>query len=112
MKGTRGQIYNSSSDFFQLEGSAVMLLTSAAAQSVCFEASGHSLVVVRVEGGIWRNPGFEARLDCIWDGRDPPLSQIEATSNNLRASDMIREESGVHDVFIITTAPLSGYRHN
>jgi hypothetical protein len=36
-------------------------------------AAQHGLVVVRIEEGIWHSPGFEARLDCIWDGADSAI---------------------------------------
>jgi hypothetical protein len=111
MKGDRTRLYDSSYDFFELDGTDVMTLTSTAAQDVCRKALEHGVVVVRIEGGIWHNPGFEARLDCIWDGVDPPVSETEAAINNARALEMIREESEVHDGFIITTAPLTGYKH-
>lgn len=111
MKVDRARLYDSSIDFFELNGSVVMKLTPNAAQEVCNKALEHGLVVVRIEGGIWHNPGFEARLDCIWDGVDPPVSETEAAINNARALEMIREEIEVHDVFIITTAPLTGYKH-
>jgi len=111
MKVDKAKVYDSSDDFFELNGSVVMKLTSAAAQDICIKALKHGVVVVRIEGGIWHNPGFEARLDCIWDGVDPPVSETEAETNNARALEMIREESEVHDTFIITTAPLTGYKH-
>ena len=111
MKGNRSKLYNSSDDFFELEGNAVMKLTSNAAQEACKRAIEYNVVVVRVEGGIWHNPGFEARLDCIWDGIDPPIAKSEAVVNNSKALKFIIEESNLHDAFIITTAPLTGYTH-
>jgi len=65
--------FDSPNDFFELGGSVVMKLSADAAIAVCERAAQHGLVVVRVEGGIWHSPGFEARLDCIWDGADPPV---------------------------------------
>ncbi|HEY8098734.1 MAG TPA: colicin immunity protein, partial [Methylobacter sp.] len=91
MKSDRTLLYDSSNDFFELDGTDVMTLTSAAAQDVCTKALKHGVVVVRIEGGIWHNPGFEARLDCIWDGVDPPVSETDAAINNARALEMICE---------------------
>jgi hypothetical protein len=110
MKVDRTRLYDSSDDFFELNGSIIMKLTRTAAQDVCIKALEHGLLVVRIEGGIWHNPGFEARLDCIWDGVDPPVSEAEAMINNAKALEMIREESEVHDAFIITTASIKGYK--
>lgn len=60
------RVYDSSNDFFSLAGSIVMKLTAEAAIAVCEQAAEHGVVVARIEGGIWRNPGFEARVDCIF----------------------------------------------
>lgn len=102
MDGNRTHLYQSASDFYTLQGSGVMKLTPSAAIEVCHKAMAHNLVVMRVEGGIWHNPGFEARYDCIWDGIDPPTTVDEAEANNMRAAHFIKEESAVHDAFIIT----------
>ncbi|WP_244102159.1 hypothetical protein [Burkholderia ambifaria] len=69
----RSRVYDSADDFFSLDGSIVMKLSTEAAIAVCEQAAQHGLVVARIEGGIWHFPGFEARLDCIWDGADPPI---------------------------------------
>jgi Colicin-E5 Imm protein len=82
-----------------------MKLTPSAASSVCREAADHNLVIARIEGGIWHAPGFEARLDCIWDGLDPPMVREAAIENNNRAADFIRSESGRHNAFVLTTFP-------
>ncbi len=111
MKIDKAIVYDSPNDFFELNGSVVMKLTATAAQDVCIKAFGQGFVVVRIEGGIWHNPGFEARLDCIWDGIDPPISEAEAVINNARALAMICEENKVHDTFVVTTALLAGYAH-
>lgn len=74
-------------------------------------AADQDLFVPRVEGGIGHHPGFEARLDCIWDGADPPLSPLGAALNNRKAADFIREERGEHDTLVITAPPLSRWPH-
>lgn len=105
-------IYSDPSDFYALEGTGVMKLTPKAALEVCLLAAKHDVVIARIEGGIWHNPGFEARSDCIWDGADPPISTHAAEANNLEAAEFVRQESGVHNVFILTAPPLSGWPHN
>lgn len=111
MRAERNNLFSVSRDFFELDGSAVMKLTAGAAIAVCAEAAAHDLVVVRVEGGIWHHPGFEARLDCIWDGADPPLGRSVAENNNARAASFVVRVQDGHGAFILTTAPISGYRH-
>ena len=86
-----------------------MKLSADAAIEVCLVAADHGLVVARIEGGIWHHPGFEARVDCIWDGSDPPISPSGAVSNNKRAASFIAEERSEHDSFVITAPPLTGW---
>ena len=102
MKIDRRRLYTLSDDFFSLGGSVIMKLSSEAAVQVCEQAANYGLVVSRVEGGIWHFPGFEARIDCIWDGDDPPVDAARAKTNNAVAANFIRSESVVHDAFIIT----------
>lgn len=105
----RKKLYSSANDFFALNGSIVMKLTSDAAIEVCESAVESGLVIARVEGGIWHFPGFEARLDCIWDGVSPPVEYEVAEINNIAAADFIRGERTVHDAFIITAPSLAGW---
>lgn len=105
----RTKLYSSAMDFFTLKGSVVMKLTPDAARDVCEHAVESGFVIARVEGGIWHFPGFEARLDCIWDGVSPPVDFYGARRNNIAAADFIREERAVHDAFIITAPSLSGW---
>lgn len=84
-----------------------MRLSIDAAIAVCERAAQHGLVIARVEGGIWHSPGFEARLDCICDGFDPPVSEVSARKNNLAAAEFIHSENKVHDVFIVTTSQIT-----
>ena len=108
MAYSKDGLFKSSEEFFELNGSVGMRLSAEAAQKVCEKALEHGLLVVRVEGGIWHNLGFEARLDCLWDGPVPPVPLAEAKSINQGASDFILEEKERgHDVFIITTMPIS-----
>jgi len=104
MSVDRASLYDSPEPFFEAVGSAWLKLTPAAARAVCAQAAGRGLVVVRVEGGIWHSPGFEARIDCIWDGIDPPCTIDEVRKNNESAERVIEQEQSVHDAFIVTTA--------
>lgn len=111
MRGERNKLYDSAHNFFDAAGSGAMKLSADAAIAVCVEAANRKLVIARVEGGIWHNPGFEARLDCIWDGADPPLDHAAVVQNNIRAADFIRRQRETHDAFILTAPPLSGWPH-
>lgn len=95
--------YESDKDFFDLDGSIVMFLTTAAALAVCASAARRGFMIYRIEGGIWHFPGFEPRTDCIWDGGEPPISMQEAEEDNHAAARFIVSKSDIHDVWIITT---------
>lgn len=101
--------YDSADDFFMLGGSIAMKLSAHAATAICERAADQGLVIARVEGGIWHFPGFEARLDCIWDGVDPPVEFRAAVQNNLAAADFVRSESNTHDVFVLTAPRMTGW---
>ncbi|WP_055047466.1 hypothetical protein [Devosia sp. A16] len=79
-----------------------LFLTAAAARAVCATATRKGRVVWRIEGGIWHRPGFEARLDAIWDSK----SDLDTASNNRLASQMIADENEGCDTFVITLEPL------
>lgn len=85
-----------------------MKLSADAAIAVCERATQWGLVITRIEGGIWHFPGFEARVDCIWDGIDPPVDVGAAEKNNQVAAEFIRSESDGHDVFVVTAPQLTG----
>jgi hypothetical protein len=103
------KLYQFAKDFFEIGGSATMMLTRHATVDVCREAVEWGLVVVKIEGGFWEPQRFEARLDGIWDGLDPPLDQAAARENNFHAESFIRSKPASFNAFIITAAPLSGY---
>jgi len=111
MEFERNRLYDAARHFFEVAERSAMKLSADAAIAVCKEASNHGLVVSRIEGGVWHNPGFEARLDCIWDGVDPPLSAEEAEVNNVQAIDFICRERDEHGAFIITAPPITGWPH-
>ena len=79
-----------------------MKLSADGAIAICEQAAGRGFVVIRIEGGIWHAPGFEARLDCIWDGVDPPTDRSVAEQNNTAAAEFVRDERHLHDVYVIT----------
>lgn len=108
MEWDREKLYTASSDFFELGGDAVMCLAPDAARNVCLAAVDHGLLIWRVEGGIWRHPCFEARLDCILEGIDPPVARAEAELNNTRAADFVVTMRASHSAFVLTVTPFSG----
>jgi hypothetical protein len=88
--------------FFRADPGQDVVLTSDAAIRACNMAADEGRVVSRIEGGLWRNPGFEARLDCIWQGVSPPVPKDRAIENNLKAAKFIQDEARIHDAFILT----------
>jgi len=111
MERQRHVLFESSSDFFKMDGSVWMRLSPRAALEVCVAAAVNRKVIARIEGGIWHSPGFEARHDCIWDGMDPPIDEPAAHQNNLAAAEFIKEEMNFHSVFILTAPSISGWPH-
>ncbi|MGV2288352.1 colicin immunity protein [Trinickia sp. YCB016] len=98
--------YESPDDFFVLGGSVVMKVSADALIAICVAAAEHGLVVA---GGIWHNPGFEARLDCIWDGVDSPVDRRTTEQNNCVAADFVRSERKLRDAFVNTAPPMAGW---
>jgi hypothetical protein len=111
VKGERGKLYDSAAAFFELEGNVVMFLTPDAASQVCRACTTRDELVFRVEGGIWREPGFEARLDCIWDGLEPPIDRVSAERNNQAAAEFIQNQSVAHTAFVVSTTSIRGWEH-
>lgn len=101
--------YVTAEDYFDLGGSAVMRLSREAAIAVCNKAVAYELVVVRIEGGVWHSPGFEARFDCIWDGAEPPVDVEGASKNNQAAANFIQSERAEYDVFVLTSPSINGW---
>ncbi|PAJ79862.1 hypothetical protein CJO71_16300 [Burkholderia ubonensis] len=62
-----------------------------------------------IDAATTRGRLFEARVDCIWDGIDPPVDVQPSEKNNLAAIQFIRAERARHDVFILTAPRLSGW---
>ncbi|TDY26119.1 colicin-E5 Imm protein [Paraburkholderia sp. BL6665CI2N2] len=83
-----------------------MRLSTDAAIAVCREAAKRGLAISRIEGGIWHHPGFEARVDCIWDSSTISTNMQAAHENNLAAIEFIISEQPEHDTFIITASSV------
>ena len=109
MSVDRQKLYENAEDFFALDGSAVMKLSRHAAKEVCSRAATKELVVVKLEGGIWNDRKFEARLDAIWDGLDPPADPDSAHRNNLLAVTFIQSADPAYNAFILTSVSVKGY---
>lgn len=100
----RNKLYIEAESFFSLSGSNVMKISSNAAAHVCEKAESEGVVITRIEGGIWHSPGFESRLDCIWD-RNPSLCRTPSLTNE-KARNFIVEESDEHNVFILSSKKI------
>ncbi len=91
--------------FFLKRGSVWMKLTKDAAAVTIDQCTQKDIAVSIIEGGIWREPGFEARLDAIWHSdfdTKPELAAIE--SNNSKALAFIRNKLPTEiDTVIIST---------
>ena len=111
MKAALNALHNSADVFFAAGGHGTLKFTPEAAVNICLSAATLGYVVARVEGGVWHHPGFEARVDCIWDGTDPPIDLLKAQENNAAAAHFIREESATSTAFVLTAPPLSGWPH-
>ncbi len=98
----RRKVYKSADHIFANGASSVMKLSPDAAIKVCKEATHADLLIGKIEGGISHSHGFEARLDCIWDGQIPPLDCASLRINNQDAADFINLEKEQHDTFVIT----------
>lgn len=105
MSFDRSALYEDSNDFYSLDGNNVMKLTPEAAIGVCCHCIEIDYIVSRIEGGIWHNPGFEMRLDCIWErnkkwNESPQLAKNEAIK-------FIEEELSEHNAFIVSLQKIS-----
>lgn len=96
----RQRLYDDAADFFSLGGSVIMKLTPDSAIQVCLEATERKLLVRRIEGGKWHNPGFEARLDCIWDRESS--ESVARDQSNQEAASFIAKKRDEHQAFVIT----------
>lgn len=103
-----GILYDRPLDFFELGGSGTIQMSRECARQVCLLAQAHRQVVLCIEGGIWHNPGFEARLDAIWD-RDKfaTYSKDDVQKTNEQAAESVGFDNKLCDAFIVTTGDTS-----
>jgi Na+/glutamate symporter len=111
MQAALNGLHDSAAVFFAAAGRGTLKFTPKAAVEICLSAATFGYVVARIEGGLWHEPGFEARVDCIWDGADPPIDLLEAQTNNAAAAQFVRDESKIHNAFVLTAPPLGGWPH-
>jgi hypothetical protein len=95
--------YEQAQDFFDLGAISTIRLTRQAAIDVCRECNRRGWLAGRIEGGFHHPPHFfEARLDGIWDGLDPPASPAQIEQNNAAACDFIRQLPAAFSIFLVT----------
>jgi hypothetical protein len=100
-------VYGDIKLFFDLNGNNLMRLTPDAAIELCNHLKEKNIVVVCVEGGIWNDKKFQARLDAIWTGKKPPMNPVDLAINNDRAIASILEDREQCNAFIVSTLPNS-----
>lgn len=96
----RNNLYENREDFYKLNGNAIMKLTPRAAKNVCQQSLSQGYIVSRIEGGIWHNPGFEMRLDCIWDR--PVEFDLLPEKALIDAIEFLDYELEEHNAFIVS----------
>lgn len=97
----RTKRYESSIDFFDLDGDAVMKLSRECAEKVCAEATEKGLSISIVEGGFWDAPKFQSCLDAIWNNTKSDADRAETNQKALRFIEEVSKNLSV-DTFIIT----------
>lgn len=92
-------------DFFAKQGRYWMKLTREAGASVVEKCSDKALAVSTIEGGIWHDPGFEARLDAIWHSElDSYPEDQKIAPNNAEALQFLRSDMPTEcDTVIVST---------
>lgn len=105
MKMRNDILYSEVDSFFELNGNNLMKLTPDAAVELCKVCLDKEIIVVCVEGGIWNDKKFQARLDAIWTGKKPPLNLGDLMLNNERAIASIAEDRDECNAFIVSTLP-------
>lgn len=107
MMNTRGFTYNDIFDskeaFFEKKGSSVMVLTPKAAIEVCQEAIRLNLWILGVDGGYWRNPGFQIDGTTSWSCKTKLREQNKLSENNQLAIDNIKDDAASgYTAFLVT----------
>ena len=100
----RSERFEERDEFFEQNGSVWMKLTKEAAIAVVEQCEAENRAVSIVEGGIWQDPGFEARLDAIWhSGFDKkPVGQSLSENNAAALGFLAAEMPAECDTAIIT----------
>ena len=100
---TYNDIFNDGVTFFERNGNATMVLTPKAAKEVCEEATKRGIFIGTVEGGHWRNPGFQPDMTTRWDSMRHYRDDTDLKANNDRAIDNINDDiSEGYTAFLIT----------
>lgn len=86
--------------FFREEGGGWMKLSKKAAMVVIDRILKSGGTIWGIEGGIWHNPGFEARIDAITKYNYKLSLEHEESDNILR--DYFANCPENYDTFIIT----------
>lgn len=79
-----------------------MKLALQASLDVANRCTKEGIAISIVEGGIWHNPGFEARLDAIWHSKFDVMPE-KVAANNEDAIQFIRDFDDAYDTAIIST---------
>lgn len=81
-----------------------MRLAPDTAKDICRIASEIPVLILGVEGGIWKDRKFEARLDAIWDGNFEAKTKTEISKSNVEAAKFIDRERINYNAFILTAS--------
>ena len=100
----RSRMYDDPTDFFRLKGNAGMRLTRQAAIAACRMATSMDIVIFRVEGGRWHNPGFQPDAFAVWNGALPPCTDERMLSNNEKAAQFLDNLDAEYNVAILAGA--------
>jgi len=96
-----GKIYDNASEFFDLDGNCIMYLTKLAAIDVCESAAKKELCIYMIEGGYWKEPGFQSNLGAIWSCEEQVIDIEDTNQKAIIFINNINESEGV-DTFILT----------
>lgn len=104
-------LYDEPESFFRLNGSARMKLTARTALEVCKICTENNIVIAYIEGGVYFNETFEARIDAIWRGFGIPF-QHDTKYMNDRAALFIQNQSPTCNGFILTIMTRADSDHS
>ncbi len=99
----KSKLYSSASEFFSLNGNATMRLTPTAAIDVCRIATKKGILVLGVDGGVYKEPIFEAKINCSWSAKfKSPFTSEQLNNNNALAIEDIEADRNCCNAFILT----------